>query len=567
MAEVDRRLYATLYGPTTGDRVRLGDTDLEVVVEADDTSYGDEVLGGCGKTFRDGMLATSRTGDSHLDLLISNVVLLDPVLGVRKTNIGVKDGRVVGVGRAGNPDVVDDVELVVSAHTALVPGEGLIATPGIVDSHVHLSSPALIDVALASGITTMIGMGLGGVWDVGVNPERNLLTLLDAWRDVPVNIGFLARGSAAGTALLERGVEAGAAGFKIHEDFGATPAIIDACLRVAEATDVAVALHTDSLNESGMLADTVAATDGRTVHAYHVEGGGGHPNLLEILSQRHILPSSTTPTIPLSVNTEGELFPMTMTVHRQSAALPSDVAVSRSRIRVITMEAENALHDLGAISIVNSDSMGMGRVGEVSRRTWQLAHLQKAQAAARNGEATAVGAGAADNDRVLRYLAKLTINPAVAHGLSEHVGSLEPGRLADVVLWHPAWFGAKPEVVVKGGFVAWGHSGSGAGSTRLGQPRGYRSFFGGMGGAPRALSLVFAAQAALDAGLVGKVAPGTQVVPVRRTRGLSRADMLHNVAVPDVRVALDGSPVLVDGQPVRTTPATHVPLGQLHHLA
>ena len=561
MAEVDRRLYAGLYGPTTGDRVRLGDTNLEVVVEADDTSYGDEILGGCAKTFRDGMLATSRTGDSHLDLLISNVLLLDPVLGVRKTNIGVKDGRVVGVGRAGNPDVVDDVELVVSAHTALVPGEGLIATPGMIDSHVHLSSPALMDVALASGITTMIGMGLGGVWDVGVNPERNLLTLLDAWRDIPVNIGFLARGSAAGTELLERGALAGAAGFKIHEDFGATPAIIDACLSVAEQLDVAVALHTDSLNESGMLADTVAATAGRTVHAYHVEGGGGHPNLLEILREAHILGSSTTPTIPLSVNTEDELFPMTMTVHRQSAALPSDVAVSRSRIRVITMQAENALHDLGAVSIINSDSMGMGRIGEMVRRAWQLAHLQKGE---RGDEGDAIRG---DNDRVLRYLAKLTINAAVAHGLSEHVGSLQPGRLADVVLWQPGWFGTKPAVVVKGGFVAWGISGSGAGSTRLGQPRAYRSFFGGLGGAPRALSLVFAAAGALDAGLASKAAPGTHFAPVRRTRGLSRADMLHNTAVPDVRVALDGSPVLVDGDPVSTTPATRVPLGQLHHLA
>lgn len=559
MAEVDRRLYAALYGPTTGDRVRLGDTALEVVVESDETSYGDEVLGGCAKTLRDGMLATSRPGDSQLDLLISNVVVLDPVLGVRKANVGVKDGRIVGVGRAGNPDVVDDVDLVIGSHTALVPGEGLIATAGAIDSHVHLSSPGIMAVALASGVTTMVGMGLGGVWDVGVNPARNVARMLEAWRAFPINVSFLARGSASHPAILEEGLEAGASGFKVHEDFAAYPAVIDTCLAVAEAADVAVAIHTDSLNESGMLTDTVAATAGRTVHAYHVEGGGGHPNLLEILSQPHVVGSSTTPTVPLSVNTEHELFPMTMTVHRQSALLPSDVEVSRSRIRRSTMEAENVLHDSGTISIVNSDSMGMGRAGEMVRRTWQLASLMKE----RSGDGLSPGA---DNERVLRYLAKLTINPAIVHGLAHEVGSLEPGKLADVVLWQPAWFGTKPELVLKAGFVAHGVSGGGDGSTRLGQPRRYRPFFGGLGAAPQALSTIFASQAALDAGLAARL-PGARLSPVSATRGITRARMVRNTAVPAITVPLDGTPVLVDGHPVTLEPATRVPLGQLHHFA
>ncbi|MGH3328716.1 MAG: urease subunit alpha, partial [Streptomycetales bacterium] len=458
-ARLDRGSYAALYGPTTGDRVRLGDTDLWVEVEGDDTGYGDEILGGCGKTLRDGLLAASRgPRDDALDLVVSNVLLLDPVLGARKTHIGVKDGRVAGVGRAGNPDLSDGVELAVDTHTALVPGEGLIATPGVVDSHVHLSSPEIAPAALSTGVTTVVGMGLGGVWDVGVNPAHNLHTLMAAWRDVPLNVAFLARGSSSSPRLLEEAVAAGAGGFKIHEDFGATPGVVDVCLGVAEQADLPVALHTDSLNESGYLADTVEATRGRTVHAYHVEGGGGHPDLLEILSVPHVIASSTTPTLPYTVNTAAELFPMTMTVHRQNARVASDVEISRSRIRAHAIAAENVLHDLGAISIVNSDSMGMGRIAETVRRTWQLAHL----AARRTGEQ---GPDQPANARVLRYLAKLTVNPAIAHGLAHDVGSLQRGRLADLVLWQPAWFGAKPELVLKGGFVAWGVSASGSAST------------------------------------------------------------------------------------------------------
>jgi urease subunit alpha len=564
VADITRREYAGLYGPTAGDRVRLGDTGLEVEVVSDDVSYGDEILGGCGKTMRDGMLATSRPApDSCLDMLVSNVLLIDPVLGIRKTSIGIKDGVIVGVGRAGNPDVVDDVELVLDSHTALVPGEGLIATPGTVDSHVHLSSPALLDVALSTGVTTLVGMGLGGVWDVGVNPEHNFDRMIDAWRDVPLNIAFLARGSASHPGLLERALDYGAAGFKVHEDFGAYPAIIDNCLAVAREADVPVALHTDTLNEAGLLADTLAAIGDRTVHAYHIEGsGGGHPRLLEFVSEPQVIGSSTTPTIPFGTNTLAELMPMAMTVHRQSSAVGSDLAVTRSRVRRPTIEAENFLHDLGAIPIMNSDSMGMGRIGELVRRTWQLASRRLAD------DPGAAGAGPrqADNERVLRFLAKLTINPALTHGLADHVGSLEPGKLADIVLWHPAFFGAKPELVLKAGFVAWGVSGDGAGSTRLGQPRRYRSYFGGLGDAPARLGVVFAAARALDHGLAAKF-PGRRLVPVRGARDVRRADMWHNAQVPRVEVPTDGTAVLVDGAAVHVEPADRVPLGQLYHLA
>ncbi|MFI6497382.1 urease subunit alpha [Nonomuraea typhae] len=543
---MDRAAYNTIYGPTTGDRIRLGDTCLWAEVEHDDVPHGDELLGGCGKTLRDGLLARPR-GDreSALDLVVAGVVLIDPVLGVRKTHIGVKDGRVVPFAGA-----------IIDSHTAIVPGEGLIATPGIVDSHVHLSSPEIAPAALASGVTTVVGMGLGGVWDVGVNPARNLHTLMSAWRATPLNVAFLARGSSSSRQLLEEAVLAGAGGFKIHEDFGATPRIIDTCLGVAEDADLPVALHSDSMNESGYLADTVAATRGRTVHAYHVEGGGGHPDLLEILGEPHVLPSSTTPTIPYTTNTAGELFPMTMTVHRQNHHITSDVEVSRSRVRAHGIAAENVLHDLGAISIVNSDSMGMGRVAETVRRTWQLAHLHELRDP-RPG-----------NERLLRYLAKLTVNPAIAHGMAHEVGTLLPGRLADIVIWHPAWFGTKPELVLKGGFVAHGVSGSGSGSTRLTQPRVYRPYFGGLGDAAALLSRVFVAHDALDAADTRDALPrGLRYAAIKNARGLTRADMYRNIATPVVVVPREPGPVLVDGAEVSMDPVTQVPLAQLHHFA
>ncbi|MGI5466419.1 urease subunit alpha [Streptomyces sp. CA-132043] len=562
MSTLDRRAYASLYGPTAGDRVRLADTDLWVRVEADDTEPGEELLGGCGKTARDGLLVASRAPrESALDMVILGVLVMDPLIGIRKTNIGIKDGRIVGVGRAGNPETTDGVELVVDSHTAMITGEGLIATPGVVDSHVHLSSPEVVPAALSAGVTSLVGMGIGGVWDVGANPAYNLHSLIEGWRDAPINVAFLARGSSSSQELLERAVLAGAGGFKIHEDWGATPRIVDTCLGVAEQADLPVALHTDTLNESGYLADTLDATGGRTVHAYHVEGGGGHPDLLEIVSQPHVLTSSTTPTLPLTPATAAELLPMTLTVHRGHHDVPSDLSIAQSRLREHAIAAENALHDLGAISIVNSDSMGMGRIAETARRTWQLAHVQAMLA----GE---TGPDADNNARVLRYLAKITLNPAIAHGMAADVGSLRPGSLADVVLWRPATFGAQPELVLKSGFVAWGVTGSGSGSTRLTQPRVMKPYFGGLGAAPRRLSTVFVSQQCIEDKRSFEALPrGVRYAPLRNSRGLSRADMIANTAVPDVRVPTTPDSVLVDGRPIDIHRAAELPLTRLQNLA
>jgi urease subunit alpha len=562
VSRLPRRRYAQLYGPTTGDLIRLADTDLWVRVEADDTEPGEELLGGCAKTARDGVLVTGKAPrDSALDMVILGVVLLDPVLGVRKTSIGLKDGRVVGVGRAGNPDATDGVELVVDSHTAMITGEGLLATPGVVDSHVHLSSAEIASAAISAGVTTVVGMGIGGVWDVGANPAYNLHSLIEGWRDIPVNAAFLARGSSSSPDLLEQAVLAGAAGFKVHEDWGATPGIVDTCLGVAESADLPVALHTDTLNESGYLADTLAATRGRTVHAYHVEGGGGHPNILEVVSEPHVLTSSTTPTLPLTPATVAELLPMTLTVHRAQRDLDSDVRIAGARVREHAIAAENALHDTGAINIINSDAMGMGRIAETARRTWQLAHVQAHLA----GEA---GPGFDNTERVLRYLAKITVNPAIAHGIAHEVGSLRPGRLADVVLWHPALLGAQPDLVLKSGFVAWGVTGSGSGSTRVTQPRLMRPYFGGLGGGPRRLSRVFVSAGCLaDPAARDRLPAGVTYSEVRASRGLSVADMVANTTLPRVQVPIEPGPVSVDGRTVPLHHADVLPLTRLQNLA
>lgn len=562
MSSIDRAEYASRYGPTTGDRIRLADTDLWVEVEADDSEPGDELLGGCGKTARDGVLVGARAHrDSALDLIITNVVVLDPMVGVRKTNIGVKDGRIVGLGSAGNADLQSGIDLVVDSHTAIITGEGLIATAGIVDSHVHLSSPKIAPAALAAGTTTVVGMGIGGVWDVGANPAYNMRALVAGWAGTPLNAAFLTRGSSRSADLLEQSVMYGSGGFKVHEDWGATPAQIDTCLSVAEMADLPMALHTDTLNESGFLDDTLDAIAGRTVHAYHVEGGGGHPDLLEILSQPHVLPSSTTPTLPLTPSSMTELLPMTMTVHRQHLGLDSDVEIAHSRLREHAIAAENHLHDLGAISIINSDSMGMGRIAETARRTWQLAHVQATLA----GQ---VGPEHVNNARVMRYLAKLSINPAIAHGMAHEVGSLTASRLADIVLWHPSRFGTSPELVLKAGFVAWGNTGSGSGSTRLTQPRRMMPFFGGMGAAPRSLSSIFVSPVCLDdAAARANLPAGIGYLPTRAARGLTRDDMLHNSHLPDVRVPNGGGPVSVDGALIPVHQADVLPLTRLQFLA
>jgi len=558
---LSRPQYAALYGPTKGDRVRLGDTNLWVRIERDETSYGDETLIGFGKTVRDGDLARSApTGTSELDLVLTNALVMDPLLGIFKGNIGVKDGRIIGIGRAGNPDIVENVDLLISTNTAIVPCNGLIVTPGGVDSHVHLITPRIAPVALSSGITTIVAMGAGPSWDIGVNPAWTIARMIEAFEQIPLNVAFLARGGSSRPEGMRRTVEAGAAGLKIHEDLGASPAVIDCVLGVAEEYDVAVAMHTDGLNEWGLLAETVAALAGRAVHAYHVEGaGGGHaPNLLEILRHPHVLPSSTNPTIPYTRHTTAEHVEMVMTVHALNPALPSDVAAARDRVRPSTIAAEDLLHDRGAIAMTSSDSLGMGRIGETIVRTWQLAHANKA----RDGGDDAPD----DNERVLRYLAKYTINPARTHGLDSHVGSLEPGKLADLVVWRPALFGVKPELIIKGGLGAWGLLGDGNATTELVQPLVYGPQYGALGAAPASVSLGFVSQASLDNGQARAPRAVRTLVPVRGTRAVRKGDMVRNTLLPDVRVDPRTLHVTLDGELLTCDPVGTVPLNRLYTL-
>jgi urease subunit alpha len=557
--EMDRQTYSRLYGPTTGDRVRLGDTNLLAEVERDDSAYGDEPLWGFGKTIRDAMQMSSRPGqDSTLDLIVGNAIVMDPVLGIFKGNIGIKDGRIVGIGRAGNPDIADNVDLVSGANTGWIMAEGMIATPGIVDAHVHLATTSLIPAALSAGTTTIVGMGYGHVSDLGVNPAHNFHRLLEAWEDFPLNVALLGRGSAAGRDAIVRNLEMGSAGLKIHEDTAGYPTVIDNALTVAEDYDVPVCLHTDSHQEAGELEETLAAIAGRTLHAYHIEGtGGGHPNVLELVSQPHILGSSTTPTVPYTVNTVAEYPDMKMVVHRMHGFLEEDAESIRWRARSGTVAAETVLHDLGAIAMVSSDSQGMGRIGEVVTRTWQMAHRMQEVSGAD---------GPNDNARILRYLAKITINPAIAQGLAHEVGSLAPGKLADVVLWRPEFFGVKPQLVLKGGFVAWGPVGSGNDSTRLGQPQIYRPMFGSYGAAPSSLGVAFVSQAAIDNGLAKRVSLRRRLVPVKNARPITKQDFLHNQASPDVKVSPDTLDVTIDGKAVDLPPAETLPLTQRYFL-
>jgi urease subunit alpha len=555
--EFDRQAYGEIYGPTTGDRVRLGDSDLWIEIEDDATGYGDEALIGLGKTVRDGMLASARLpGESELDLVITNVVVLDAVIGVLKTNLGVKDGHIVAIGRAGNPDIVDDVDVLIGTTTTVITGEGLIATPGAIDSHVHLMSPRVIPAALSAGVTTIVGMGSGPVWDIGVNPGFTLRRMEAAFASFPVNTVFLARGSSSRPEPMERALAAGAGGFKVHEDTGAAPAAIDAALGVAEAHDVAVAVHFDGLGESGELEDFLEATRGRTVHAYHVEGAGGGPvNLLEVVGVEHVIPSSTTPTIPYTVNAIDEHEDMIVSAHALHPRLPGDVEAARIRVRGSTMAAEERLHDLGAISITNSDALGMGRIDDTLRRTFQMASRMKGLVGA-NG-------GAADNERVLAYLAKLTINPALAHGIAHMVGSLEVGKLADVVLWRPDFFPVKPEMVVKGGFVAWGAAGSGSASVERAEPVTMVPMFGGSGAAPGDLSIRFVAAAALED--PERRWHGRPEV-IRQTRRVRKPDMVRNDRLPTVRVDPSTHLVTVDDEQITAEPAREVPLNRLYLL-
>lgn len=563
--EMDRRDYNSVYGATTGDRVRLADTNLFVRVEADHSIPGSELITGFGRPVRDGMLIGHQPGPSKLDMIITNVLVLDPVLGAVKTNIGIKDGRVVGVGRAGNPDVMDNVDLVLSASTAMITGDGMIATPGGVDSHVHLSSTSLIPTALSSGLTTLVAQGSGGVWDLGVNPLNNMLHIFEAFESIPINLALLGRASSSHEHLEEH-VDAGAAGLKIHEDVGAFPAVIDRALEIADQTGVQVAIHTDGLNESGALEETLQAIGGRSIHAYHVEGsGGGHaPNMLEIVRADNVIGSSTNPSLPYGINSFAEQFEMAFTVHRLHHHFETDVQATRDRIRESTIAAEDVLHDLGAIAIMSSDSQGMGRIGEVVSRTWQLAHRMKE---VRDGGFNPETGEGDDNPRILQYLAKYTLNPAIAHGLSSSVGSIEPGKVADIVLWHPAFFGVKPQAVIKGGFVAWSPVGDGQGSTRTSQPQIYRPMFGGMGQTPAHLAVNFLSRQAVESGFKAGEHLHRRAVAVDDTRQTYKAAMHYNSTSPDVRVNAQTLEVTIDGSPVDIEPAKSLPMTQRYFLA
>ena len=546
-----------MYGPTAGDRVRLGDTDLFALIERDYTDYGNEIMGGWAKNLRTGMMYSHRPArDSELDSVVLNAIVMDPVLGIFKGSVGIKDGTVVGVGRAGNPDIMDGVDLVIGPNTVAYRGDGLFATPGGVDSHVHIGdNPKLMDVALAAGLTTLIGAGLN------TTGRATIQSWLRSFENIPVNLALQARGSASHPSPMVESIEAGAAGFKIHEDEGAYPDVIDTCLRVADEYDVSVALHTDGLHESMQVSDTIEAIGGRAVHAYHVEGaGGGHaPDLIRLAGVNNIITSSTTPTIPYTVSTYEEHFNMTAQVHNINVTAPPEAAALDERLRRETMAAEDVLHDLGAVPIINSDSQGMGRIGEVITRTWQLAHKMKGERGATHPEH--------DNERILQYLAKYTINPAKTHGISSYVGSLEPGKMADVVLWRPAYFGVKPEIVIKGGTFVWSPSGDGNASIRQSEPVVYGPAFGALGNSAAALSAFFVSRASLEFRLHKRLGTRRRLLPVKDVRTITKRNMVRNGLNPDIQVDLESRRIRVDGAVVTSSPVSVVPLNRLYNLA
>ncbi|HET6791408.1 MAG TPA: urease subunit alpha [Actinomycetota bacterium] len=555
--------HATRHGPTAGDRIRLGDTDLWIRIERDLTDPADQALWGYAKNWRSGMVQHDRaTTESELDTIVASAVVLDPVLGVLKADIGIKDGRIAGIGRAGNPDITDGVDLTIGPNTWPIPCHGLIATPGAVDSHVHLLSPRLVPVALSAGVTTLITAGFE-------EPPWRMLRTLEAFELLPVNIGLQPSARTGVPGQLEVAIEAGAVGLKIHEDWGAYPTVIDEVLRVADAHDVQVCLHTDGLNESCELADTVGAIADRAIHAYHVEGsGGGHiPDLIGIVREPNVFCSSTTPTIPYGAATAAEQQDMKLIVHEGNPALPEDVVAARELVHPATMEAEGPLHDLGAISIVNSDSQGMGRIGETVRRTFQLAHAMKAAAMQTEGGNGRDDNDLDDNDRVLRYLAKVTEEPARVHGISDEVGSLSPGRIADLVLWEASHFGVKPVMVLKGGVVAWTAIGEGNASVHGAEPTRYGPDWGGTGLAPARVSTTFVSAAAVDAGIARTLGTQRRLVAVRGTRAIRRDGLARNRTVPPIEVSADDGTVTLDGRVLRTDPVAEVRLSRRYLLA
>ena len=566
---ITHRHYAEIYGPTTGDRVRLGDTGLVAQVEKDHATYGEECVFGGGKVLRDGMGQAAGVADRDaLDLVITNALIVDWT-GVYKADVGVKGGLIAGIGKAGNPDVMAGVTagMVVGPATEVVAGEKLILTAGGIDSHIHFISPQQAYEAIASGVTTLVGGGTGPA--TGTNATtctpgaRHVQLMLQACDALPLNFGFLGKGNSSEREGLEEQIVAGAVGLKLHEDWGTTPAAIDACLRVAEQHDVQVAIHTDTLNESACAEHTIAAFKGRTIHTFHTEGaGGGHaPDIIRVCGEPNVLPSSTNPTRPFTVNTLDEHLDMLMVCHHLDPSIAEDVAFAESRIRGETIAAEDVLHDLGAISMMSSDSQAMGRVGEVITRTWQTAHKMKAQRGALPGEP-----GGSDNLRIRRYVAKYTINSAIAHGMAHLVGSVEVGKLADLVLWRPAFFGAKPELVIKGGFIAWAQMGDPNASIPTPQPVTMRPMFGAFGKATGATSVAFVSQAALSSSRVERYGLTKRVEAVRLCRGLGKRDMKLNDALPRITVDPETYEVKADGVLLTCEPAAELPLAQRFFL-
>ena len=569
MKTLDRRAYAEMYGPTTGDRVRLGDTDLTIEIERDHTIYGEEVKFGGGKVIRDGMGQSQRAGDDVADTVITNAVVFD-VAGIVKADVGIKHGRISAIGKAGNPDVQPGVDVIIGPGTEIIAGEGCLLTAGGIDTHIHFISPQQVDDALMSGVTTMIGGGTGPA--AGTNATTctpgawNVARMLQAADALPVNLGFLGKGNASRPEALIEQIRAGCLGLKLHEDWGTTPAAIDCCLGVAEAHDVQVAIHTDTLNESGFVEDTLAAFKGRAIHTYHTEGaGGGHaPDIIKACGVPHVLPSSTNPTRPYTVNTVDEHLDMLMVCHHLDPGIAEDVAFAESRIRRETIAAEDILHDLGAISMMSSDSQAMGRVGEVITRTWQTAHKMKQQRGPLPEDAAA--AGRHDNFRAKRYLAKYTINPAITHGVAREVGSIEVGKLADLVLWRPAFFGAKPAAIIKGGFIVAAPMGDPNASIPTPQPVHYRLMFGALGGARHATSVTFVSQAALEDGVPERLGLAKRAVAVSGTRTVRKRDLVHNGALPVIEVDPQTYEVRADGELLVCAPATTLPLAQRYFL-
>ena len=567
MASITRRAYADMYGPTTGDRVRLADTELFVEVERDLTTYGEEVKFGGGKVIRDGMGQSQRSqADGAADTVITNALIIDH-WGIVKADVAITNGRIAAIGKAGNPDTQPGVTIVIGPGTEIIGGEGKILTTGGVDAHIHFICPQQVEEALASGVTTMCGGGTGpasGTSATTCTPGPwHLARMLQAAEGLPMNLAFSAKGNASRPAALEEMLRAGASSMKLHEDWGTTPAAIDCCLSVADRYDVPVMIHTDTLNESGFVEDTIAAFKGRTIHAFHTEGaGGGHaPDILRVAGLPNVLPSSTNPTRPYTSNTLDEHLDMLMVCHHLDPNIPEDVAFAESRIRRETIAAEDILHDLGAISMISSDSQAMGRVGEVIIRTWQTAHKMKLQ------RGPLAGDGAADNARVRRYVAKYTINPAIAHGLSHEVGSVEVGKLADLVLWSPAFFGMKPDLVIKGGMIACAPMGDPNASIPTPQPVHYRPMFATYGGALAATCITFLSGAAMEADLARTLGLRRMVSAVRDTRGgIGKRSMIHNDATPVIEVDPETYEVRADGVVLTCEPAVELPMAQRYFL-